>query len=769
MKSALTPQSVFRPAAVSLFSAICMINGAYAQDPSDTDVRAQSIDEILIWGQQSGQRSDTTHPASILTPADLVSINISTTEDIVKYEPSLVIRRRFIGDSNGTMGMRGSNMFQTSRSMVFADGVPLHYLLQSRWNGSPRWTMVSASEIAQVEILYGPFSAEYSGNSMGGVVLIESAIPQQREIHFDSSVFSQQFEAYGFDDTVNGYKSFFSIADKIDDLSLYFSVNRLENDSQPQTFYYGANSGSPVSTAVTGGVAGNDEFGNPQIWLGDTGIVNTRTNNYKIKIGYDLAEWSALMNIAYEDRFSTNEPNSYMRSANGSPVWGGVINQDGRNLSIPASRFSVGAQERDSLSTGLRLRGPVAGDAELELNLNQFAILRDTARNSLRNPTDPAHTPAGQLTDFGDTGWHSAEAKLSLPLAGQETMTLLTGLRYDAYQMNINVFGSNDYQAGEKSTLTGSSGGDTDILAGFVHLRWLPHEQWNLQLGGRYERFSSQDGYYSTGSGNTLQRIGVPEQSRSSFSPKFSAAWQPTGDWTLSYAVAKAYRYPIVEELFSQYQAYNAINQSNPELKPEDGLHHNLGIEYGIDGGYIRFNLFQESINDVIESQATTLAGGLSVRTFVPIDQVDTMGAEFIVNASGLLSDRLDVRFNATYTDNEIVKNSADPRIEGNVYPRLPRWRGNLLATWRFSDRWDIGLNHQYADTSFGRNDNRDTEQRVYGAQDGYSRTGIKTNYRFDNGLSLSAGMDNINNRIDFVAHPWPGRTLYLNIAYDWQ
>ena len=57
----------------------------------------------------------------------------------------------------------------------------------------------------------------------------------------------------------------------------------------------------------------------------------------------------------------------------------------------------------------------------------------------------------------------------------------------------------------------------------------------------------------------------------------------------------------------------------------------------------------------------------------------------------------------------------------------------------------------------------------VYGAQDGYSRTGIKTNYRFDNGLSLSAGMDNINNRIDFVAHPWPGRTLYLNIAYDWQ
>lgn len=128
------------------------------------------LEEVVVWGQQTNERAASSHPSSLLTQQDLVSINVATTEDVVKFEPSLVIRRRFIGDSNGTMGMRGSNMFQTSRSMVFADGVPLHYLLQSRWNGAPRWTMVSASEIAQVEVLYGPFSAEFSGNSMGGVV-----------------------------------------------------------------------------------------------------------------------------------------------------------------------------------------------------------------------------------------------------------------------------------------------------------------------------------------------------------------------------------------------------------------------------------------------------------------------------------------------------------------------------------------------------------------------------------------------------------------------
>ena len=127
-----------------------------------------AVEEMRVWGERrSSDDSSFTSPNSILRPEDMRSINATTTEDLVKYEPSLVIRRRFIGDANGTLGIRGSNMFQTSRSMVFADGVPLHYFLQSRWNGAPRWTLVSASEIAQVEVLYGPFSAEYSGNAMG--------------------------------------------------------------------------------------------------------------------------------------------------------------------------------------------------------------------------------------------------------------------------------------------------------------------------------------------------------------------------------------------------------------------------------------------------------------------------------------------------------------------------------------------------------------------------------------------------------------------------
>jgi len=728
------------------------------------------VEEIVVWGQESTHRAATSHPSSMLTQQDLVSINVASTEDVVKFEPSLVIRRRFIGDSNGTMGMRGSNMFQTSRSMVFADGVPLHYLLQSRWNGAPRWTMVSASEIAQVEVLYGPFSAEFSGNAMGGVVLIESAIPQQREFHFDSSYFSQNFSAYGFDDTVTGHKAFLSYGDKIGDTSIYMSYNRLDSASQPQTFYFGANTSAPTVTAVNGGIIDKDERSVPRLWFGDTGVQDTLTDNYKLKIGQNFGEWQALLNIAYEDRYNgSNKPNSYLRDGSGSAIWSGNVLQNGWRINVPAARLGVSEQERDSLSLGLRLRGPVAEGVTFEANLNQFEILRDENRASLANPSNPLYTVAGQVTAFGDTGWHSAEAKLlfdDLSLAG---LGLIVGLRHDVFELNMDVFNSPDHRAGSFGRFTSRSGGETHMNALFAQLNWDINTQWSTGLGIRWEEFQSDNGYFSRDIASTpeFDLIAVPKSSRREASPKFSVGYQANDNWRFAYALGKAYRFPIVEELFSQYSAYNAISVANPELQPEDGLHQNVMLERQMMGGYIRVNIFQESIKDVVESQSENLPGGLSVRTFIPVDEIDTRGIEFIANLDDLFIDNLDMRFNLVRTDSEIVKNRPDPSIEGNAYPRMPELRGNLLLTYHISSNWDAGLNYQYASNSFGRNDNLDREEGVFGAQDSYQRLGLKTTYNFNNGFALGLGVDNLSNEISYVAHPWPGRTYYANVSYD--
>src|SRR5690625_7334678 len=79
-----------------------------------------TLEEVHVWGRaRTSHEAGYTTPTSVLLPEDMHSINATTTEDLVKYEPSLGIRRRFIGDANGSMGKRGSKMLHTSRSRVF--------------------------------------------------------------------------------------------------------------------------------------------------------------------------------------------------------------------------------------------------------------------------------------------------------------------------------------------------------------------------------------------------------------------------------------------------------------------------------------------------------------------------------------------------------------------------------------------------------------------------------------------------------------------------
>ena len=348
-------------------------------------------------------------------------------------------------------------------------------------------------------------------------------------------------------------------------------------------------------------------------------------------------------------------------------------------------------------------------------------------------------------------------------------MGLVTGIRMESYELDFNVYDSSNYVAGSKDSFSAKSGGQTQVFAGFAQLNWQLNERWDAAFGLRYEDFESSNGYFDTDNPATpeFDLTSVPTRSDSKVSPKFSLGFQANTLWKFRYSAAKAYRFPIVEELFSQYEAYNAISVSNPGLKPEDGLHHNLMAERTIDNGYIRVNYFTETISDAIESQSTILDGGTSLRTFLPIDEIKTSGLEFIVNADDLLINGLDTRFNLVYTDSEIIKNAPDPSIEGNVFPRMPKWRGNLLATYHINSDWDAGINYQYAADSFGRSDNTDIQDNVYGAQDGYSRLGVKSSYRLDNGLALGFGIDNLTNEVAYVAHPWPGRTFYFNLSYD--
>jgi iron complex outermembrane receptor protein len=52
------------------------------------------------------------------------------------------------------------------------------------------------------------------------------------------------------------------------------------------------------------------------------------------------------------------------------------------------------------------------------------------------------------------------------------------------------------------------------------------------------------------------------------------------------------------------------------------------------------------------------------------------------------------------------------------------------------------------------------------GAQDGYTRVGVKTTFDVTPALEINVGVDNLTDELSYVAHPWPGRSYYLGLSY---
>ena len=722
------------------------------------------VDEIRVIAERLFRDTTVVSPTSRLTVEDIGRINVATTEDAISLEPSLIVRRRYIGDPNGVIGIRGANMFQTTRSMVFADGLPLHYLLQTSFSGAPRWSLIAPDEIATAEVIYGPFSAEYSGNAMGGVVNLTTRIPEERRVHLAGTFFSQDYDSLGTDERFGGNRLFASYEDRFGDLGVYLSVNRLRNDGQPQSQFSAlASSPDPDATAVSGAFEGIDAQGRDVIYYGDAGAEKAATDLYKARVHYDLGTWQLRGTVAYEerDRRST-DANNFLTDADGEPIWHGPVTADGVRYNLNGGSFEERRQDRRSLLLGAGVSAPLGnGDWVFDLYATHFEILKDDEIRSGRNPRDPAFEAVnagfgGRLIRYDDTRWQTLDVKAGTEnLFDDPAMRLSVGYHFDRYELGIEPFAF-DAASMQRGDAGRASGGRTGTHALFAQWGRALGERWDLALGLRYETWRSRGGF--------VGETDHPNRSEDGFSPKFSLAYFPTDDVTIRYSAARALRFPVTEELFQNVDRTTAITSADASLKPEDGIHHNLSIERRLATGMLRLNLFLDDVDDVIFSQRAVIEG-VTVSGFLPVDRVVTRGVEFIYNQSDLLQLPLDLRFNLTWLDAEIRRNTLEEGIVGNAFPRLPTWRGNVLLAWRVNPEVELSAALRFASNSFGSLDNGDRARRVFGAQDPYRFVNLRANWRPREHLRVSAGVDNLFNQEAYVFHPWPSRTLFLETS----
>lgn len=737
-----------RPRGLQVFACViaCTAAGAAAAQGVATE---RLIDSVTIAGNRAPLDPNLPTTSESRTAEQLREQNFVNVEDALKYLPDVTVRKRYIGDRNALVGGRSASNLQAPRALVYADGYLLSQFL-GQFN-APRWNVVAPEELARVDVLYGPFSALYPGNSIGTTVIMTTRQPKAFEASARVQYFRQEVDDAGYSGTYSGHQESAWLGNKVGAWTYVVAVNRLRNRGQPMQYVtlQTPASGGANAVPVTGAVPGVDQTGKPWYLAGPNGsaIENNTQEQIKLKLGVDLVP--GLYGEALYTHWQSDGRRhgaSLLRDAAGNPVHSGLVSIDGVRYNVPAGAFAPQyvEEQHDMLGVKLTTRRKTGWNASIVTTLYDIGTDITRTANSVAGG-------AGVLADNGGTGWTTVDLQSTYTPGVDGGHALAFGLHSNRYELDSRTANTADWRDGDAGTPVSSFAGKTSLQALFAQDTWKFQPDWRLTLGLRYERWKAFDG----------RRAGLPypERSSSAWSPKASLSYAGRPDWIYRLSLGKGVRFPTVSELFQGSVAGAAIVNNNPGLKPELSYSKELSAERQLASGNVRLSLFEDDVRDTIYSQ-TNITVFPNVTNIQNIDRVRTRGLEVSSLLSNLGVRGLDLTANAAWSRGEILGNSGNPAMVGKTWVRVPRLRANVFASYRPNERWMGSLGVRHSGRQYNNLDNSDVRPDVFGGTSRYSVWDAKLTHRVGKHLEASLGVDNLANERYYVFHPYPSRTF---------
>jgi iron complex outermembrane recepter protein len=715
------------------------------------------------------------------------TINLKDPEDAVKYMPSLFVRKRNDGDNQAVLATRTWGLNSSARTLIYQDDLLVSALIGNNNSGaSPHWNLVSPESIERIDFLNGPYAAAYPGNSMGGVLLITTKMPDKFEATAKETVSVQPWNQYGTKNTYVGNQTSMSVGDRAGALSWLFSANFQDGYQQPLT--YTTNATAPAGT--TGTIAALNKQGIVADVVGTGALIHTQQTTANLKLALDFTpSIRGTYAVGIWNNDQTSNPQTYLKSATtGAPTFGGVS-------SFASNEY---AWNQTHLSNALSLKSDTRGVYDFDVSASSYNYLQDIELNPFTvTPTGAGYSQTGKITRNDGTNWQNADAKgIWRPFGKDGPQEISFGIHGDRYYFDNPTYESSSWNS-TSSTGTGqlyADGlGETRTGALWAQDAWKIFPNLKLMFGGRMEAWRALDGFNlntttstatsgpSLGQITSTATVTQPELSSTNFSPKASLSFDLNKDWNITGSFGEAYRYPTVTELYQNISVNGLATFANPNLTPEQDLNGELNIERKWKDGRVRLTFFEERTNNAIISQTNLVTNpttGVQVPTTTigNVAAINMKGVELSAEKNNVLIDRLQVFGSVTYVDSRIL---ADPTwagtnpltgmpdtVVGKRVPYVPDWRAKFGFTYRPTDDWAWTIAARYSGKQYSTLDNTDIVSHVYGAFDDYFVVDVKVHYNATQNVSFDFGIDNLFNEQYFLFHPFPGRTYVLAAKY---
>ncbi len=740
-------------------------HAAEPDNPASDPQRATTLREVRVSATHAASSVDPDMPAAVETvsAAKLDHLNIVNTEDALKYLPAFGIRKRFVGDENATFSVRGTSNQQSARGLVYLDGLLLSNLLGNNWANPPRWFMAFPGNLARVDVIYGAYSALYPGNAIGATVLMTTRMPDRLEVTAEAQAFTQHVDTYGVDRDFGGSRQAATLGNRSGRFAFLVGVSHLQANGQPLVYATQATSARPgLARPVTGAIADTGANGLPRqvVGINSEGQEATSQDEAHVRLTYDFTnELTGAFTAGYWKQDLSHRTDTFLRDAQGQPVWSGPVTIDGRQYTLPANYFAPSTRQSRNYLYGLSLGTHKDSGWNVEGNVSYF----DMDRNRDRVASAVTYDDVGLLTAGDGSRWRTLDLRAShTPTeTGANTHTVSFGYHYDGYRLANASYSLDAWRNGAAGPLTASNGGSTQTQAVYLQDAWQLAERWRLTVGARYEQWRAFGGMRST----ATARIGYPERKESHTSPKASLAWSASDTVLLRLSAARAYRFPTVNELFQGTFNGIALVNNDPSLKPENDLSRELSAEWYRENGVARFSVFRSDTRNTLFSQTDTTVFP-NVTNVQNVGLVRTRGAEASYDARDVLWQGFDLTANAAYTQATTVRNRRNPASEGKQFYRIPRWRANLVATWRATERLALTLAGRYSGRQYNTLDHSDVNPDTFGGASDFLTFDAKVTWKANDHVDLGAGVDNLTNRRYYVYYPYPSRTWLVEAKF---
>ena len=742
--------------------------GAFAEPQKDAGVVTITASNPTSWPAQIPATMEGLSARQIEE-----QVNASDSEDALKYLPSLLVRKRHIGDYNhAILSSRASGTGNSARSAVYADGILLSNFLGNGVSGlgfPPRWGMVTPDEIERVDVMYGPFSAAYPGNSVGAVVDYTTRMPNRFEGSVKLGYTHQPFDLYNTHASYGSWQTSASLGSRAGDWAWRLDFHHSDSQSQPLTFANALRSTTAANTgdmAVTGAISGQNKLGQDWLLLGTGTQYHTVQDHFKAKLAYDLSPTlRATYTLASWQNTSQGRSTTYLRDAQGQPVYSGNVSIDGQRYTLNGGTFPLTQENLQHTLHGLSIKSRTQGSFDWEVAASRYDYGTDEKRsNSGSNPLPAAATGgSGTIADGSGTGWHNLALRGTWRPDGPKGEHVVDfGAQQDHYRLRYqtsNIAGN--WPGDGASTLASEVGGRTQLQSFYAQDTWRFAPLWRAVLGLRSEHWQASDGLTRFSASSST---GHPGRNEHFLSPKGALSWQLSADAFLKYAIGRAVRMPTVNELYGATSTTNAQYINDPNLRPEKSWTQELSYERTLDRHQWRLTAFAEDTRDGIYSQTVfDSAANRNISRVQNVGHIVTRGLEAVYNGYPLWLSGLDVSASVTYADSTIRENEGFVTTPGDTLgkrqPNIPRWRATLLAAYRWNARWSNTVAVRHSGKQFNTLNNSDTNSHAYMGVSPFTTVDVRARWQIDPRWTAAFGIDNLTHQTYWNFHPYPQRS----------